>query len=633
MKYDTIYAALAASRRLVGGICLCVLLSLVVPVNGAPDVIVSGLPGTSAYANVNGISAFAIGTVSCNIGDSNARWTSSSNQHPVIGQNLFRLKDGRFEHIGMSWVKHGFLVVSESNSDCGVCPTPGQATDVLRPGCADTYSSALNGDQSRMGPKSQVNAFTGYFPYPPIRPVFPNLINGRLQVHNEDIIPAMNEGARYFMEGHYILPDDASGGETALNNASYREVLVSGMDAQGRYVLNRTGPTVQQDPAIRAWRTIDPTVVETDMRVPGDPGEGLFILAAKATQLDSGFWEYEYALHNFNSDRSGGSFSVPVPQEGSPSEFGFHDVDYHSGEPYEGTDWTPTISNGILTWSTAPFNAQNDTSNALRWSTTYNFRFQSGAEPMTTTVTLGLFKQPGFPVEVTGSTLGPRLDLIDCNQNGLSDACDLDCGLVGGACDRPNCGLSMDCDENGIPDVCQVDCNHNLRPDSCDLSSGESLDCNENAVPDECEPDCDGDGITDDCDGSDADGDGFIDCDDLCPFTTPPDDCICPSLVECCCALNFCFDASPEDCIGIGCVPECFGSRCREGCLPGDGDGDGDQDLADVAALQNCFSGPRGGPTYVLPGEDCLRSFDEDQQNDIDLADFKKFHGVFVEGP
>ncbi len=44
----------------------------------------------------------------------------------------------------------------------------------------------------------------------------------------------------------------------------------------------------------------------------------------------------------------------------------------------------------------------------------------------------------------------------DCNDNGIPDACDLDCGEPGGACDLADCGQSADCNGNQIPDECDL---------------------------------------------------------------------------------------------------------------------------------------------------------------------------------
>jgi len=70
-------------------------------------------------------------------------------------------------------------------------------------------------------------------------------------------------------------------------------------------------------------------------------------------------------------------------------------------------------------------------------------------------------------------TAAPALG-ADCNGNGIDDACDLDCGMTGGPCDVPGCGLSIDCNGNAVPD-------------ECDLSGGTSQDCDGNAIPDECD--------------------------------------------------------------------------------------------------------------------------------------------------
>jgi hypothetical protein len=94
----------------------------------------------------------------------------------------------------------------------------------------------------------------------------------------------------------------------------------------------------------------------------------------------------------------------------------------------------------------------------------------------------------------------------DCNDNGIPDLCDIDCGPAGDACQVPGCGGSLDCNGNGVPDECEPDCNGNGIADECDITAGTSIDCNGNGVPDECDlasgssPDCNSNGIPDECD-------------------------------------------------------------------------------------------------------------------------------------
>lgn len=45
---------------------------------------------------------------------------------------------------------------------------------------------------------------------------------------------------------------------------------------------------------------------------------------------------------------------------------------------------------------------------------------------------------------------------LDCNGNGIEDACDLDCGPPAGACDVAGCGQSGDCNANSVPDTCET---------------------------------------------------------------------------------------------------------------------------------------------------------------------------------
>lgn len=485
-----------------------------------PDVIVGELYQTLSWGSAGDISAFSVGTISCNIGGTPLNWFANTNQHPVIVQNMFRLKDGRFEQIGQGWLKHGFFALSHTD-----CSGPGGCTgdptgEHLGVGCSDPYSASLNGEQANLGPRSQVNPHTGGYPYPWTAPSAPPTIGRRLQVHHADLDPALNSGAVYFVEGQYVTPDDAAAGKQD-NNASYRPINVSGGGTS--YSISLAGTTQRTKAGIRAWHAADFTVVEADVLVPGD---GLFMLAAKVTDLGTGVYRYEYALQNLNVERAAASFSLPIFAGAAVTNQGFHDVDSHSGEPFSLTDWAGASGGGIISWSTTSF-AVNPNANAIRWGTLYNFRFDANASPTTSTASIGLFK-PGSPSSVNVSIVGPTTVPRDCSAGGIcddgnlctTDVCDAGvCNYTFNtvACDDGNACTTNDACENGLcvggpPPGCAspdcTDCNHNGIRDSC-----EGLpDCNANGLPDQCEfADCNNNGIADVCDiaaGTSLDCDG-----------------------------------------------------------------------------------------------------------------------------
>ncbi len=363
-----------------------------------PDVVVFDLFDTDYYGAVGGTSAYAVGTESCNRGDEPVAWISGNSEHPVIAQNLYRLKDGRLEHLGQSWLKHGFVSINGSNCDTCVSPPNGGAQ--LGVGCSDPYWASLNGSQNRLGPRSEVNAFTGEYPMPHSEPdggTYTTL-SGRLQVPTDDVTVALNSGAIYFVEGQYVTLDDAGAGNS-LNNASYRKVMLENSGA-----LTPIDSTVEALPAIFAWNAEDPSVAVQKVQIPG---EGVFFIAYSASDNGDGTWRYEYALFNLNSHRSARSFAVPIEANTVVTNVGFHDVDSHSGEPYDLTDWSVSVDNGAgwVMWSTDDY-ATNANANALRWGTMYNFWFDADAAPQTGGAPIGLFR-PGSPSTVEPMVLAP----------------------------------------------------------------------------------------------------------------------------------------------------------------------------------------------------------------------------------
>jgi len=389
-----------------------------------PDVITGTIVDVARWGTdpTGLITAYSVGTDSCNPGDYPVLWIDSNaylpdynnTQHPVISQNMFRLKNmggfSRFEQLGQSWLKHGF--VSTNSNACALCGTrsiwrpslqayQNVGGDVLGVNCSDTYGSGLNGAFGSLGAKNIVNATVGTSAFVRGNGTGDSTTKMRLQVPTSDVA-GQPAGTRFFVEGYYVTADDAQfvrPGETVaingLNNASYREITAASINASPTL----TGGTVQRSPGIGAWKAADATVSlvtadHDDAPNPGFPGSFIrsrYWVAAKATALAGGQYRYEYAVYNLNSDRSAGTFSVPLPAGATMTGVYFRAPQWHSGEPYSNAAWTNSRAGDVLTFATQPF-AVNANANAIRWGSMYNFGFTSNIAPVTGNASIGLFK-------------------------------------------------------------------------------------------------------------------------------------------------------------------------------------------------------------------------------------------------
>jgi hypothetical protein len=410
--------------------------------SNGPDVTIIDLSGTSNYTANGAASAcpagytgtcrgYAVGTNSCNVGTVPVDWcdhvggcrnttdgyhpiVATTSDHSVIAQNLYRLKDGRLEQIGMSFLKHGFLSLNTSNTACEwndhgepnpSCVQPPAGGNQLGVGCSDFYSSGLNGNRP-MGRRSDVQSGGGDHPPSAAGGETNDAYDQRIVVQEDDLDPAKNAGALYWVEGHYVVRDDARAGN-GLNNASHRAATVGPMP---NLHLTLTGPTVRELPAIFGWQEADPQVEIVQVnRVTSFTGEAAdapaggetypnysvverFHAARRVSLGTGGFgYHYEYAIYNLNSDTSADGFVVEFPGAASIGNVGFHDIDHHSGEPYDTSDWTIDIDgpNGTVTWSAVD---AGDNTNALRWGTLYTFWFDSDSPPFDMAHSLDLFK-------------------------------------------------------------------------------------------------------------------------------------------------------------------------------------------------------------------------------------------------
>lgn len=377
-----------------------------------PDMTFCELYGLRQFGRDGDVVGLALTTTSWNVGNADLMWFAPPREaHPVIAMNLYRAHGGRFEQIGQSWLKHGFFALD--SEQCGTSCTyesgHGEG-DWLGVGCTDTYSSSLNASQSGLGPRYEVNPWTGEW-------VFDEShfdggfhshddIEHRLQVHDADFDPGRYAGAAYYAEGYYVIRDDTD----VMNSASWKPVGVTA-GGGGFYSFDMTGPSTRPSSgfAIDAWAGARQTMIAPEVPpIEFVSPDGRCILAVQTEDLGDGFWHYEYALLNIDLDQKVGSFSIPLTPGTNVSRIGFHAVESH-GEPYSNDPWTSTVSGNAITWTTID--------NPLRWGTIYNFRFKADAPPADTQATLGLFDVRS-PRSLTGVTTGPMAD------GGLCDVVD-----------------------------------------------------------------------------------------------------------------------------------------------------------------------------------------------------------------
>jgi len=359
-----------------------------------PDVIVGNLTTVQHWGAVGGVSGYSIGATACNVGDSTMPWEGPTNHHPVIAQHLYRIEDGSFEQLGMSWVKHGFASATEDY--CCPCNVPGSG-QIMGIGCADTYGAATNGQQGSsgtggLGPRSEIDPVTGDFPFPyGTQGQTGNAIYKRLQLAHADLDPALHPGAQYIAEVQYVNPDDAAAGH-GLNNASWRPATI-GAFTGGGWQVALTDTTRATEPAIFAWAEQDPLVRLETVDVPGD---GRFHLASRVSDNLDGSFHYELVVHNLNSRRGADAVSLFLAGGSTVTGAGFHGPAHHSGEPYDTADWDIDVQPRSLAWTVAtPGNPAQPLPNVLRWGTSYTLRFDVDAPPIDGFVTISLHEPGG----------------------------------------------------------------------------------------------------------------------------------------------------------------------------------------------------------------------------------------------
>ena len=163
-------------------------------------------------------------------------------------------------------------------------------------------------------------------------------------------------------------------------------------------------------------------------------GDGRFIVASRAFLNTNGTYHYAYAVANFNSDRNGSYFSVPVPASVTVTNITGVSPFNHSGDTAANTPWTSTNTGGVLTWS-CPAAASESVAHSIRWGTMHTFEFDANTAPTSASsiLTLGIYKaatstSPATSISVLGympTAYTPPCVTGDLNCDGSINGADL----------------------------------------------------------------------------------------------------------------------------------------------------------------------------------------------------------------
>lgn len=375
---------------------------------GQPDLTICLLEDFSQVGRLGDVAAFSMSTTSWNVGSSPLDWWPvPDSRHPVISLSVYRLEGGRFDQIGESWVKHGFLALNE-NQCSDNCSIPG-SDQILQPRCTDTYGNGTNKRQSTLGPRSEVNAWTGVWnttsSHFAVSHGHSPEIEHRLQIADKDLDPGVHPGARYFAEVYYVHFQDRN----VMNNAAWKPIeLVRGAPG-GTWEFDMSGSDVRPTIgfAVDAWAGSKQTMFAPVLPpVKGQSPDGRGVLTASSKDLGNGTWEYDYAILNIDLDRSVKGFSIPIAAGTTVSNAQFRAAAHHDEGPgvappsraISNAPWTIASTPQAVSWTT--------TTNPLRWGTLYSFSFTADRAPATVRSTISLFKQ-GQPSELTADTIGP----------------------------------------------------------------------------------------------------------------------------------------------------------------------------------------------------------------------------------
>jgi len=299
-------------------------------------------------------------------------------QHPFLVWNLYRIMDGRIEHLAASGTKHAFFTI---NVNCDLNCFNGQ---ILWPGCEDTYAVSNNDSSTYQGPRSEIGASQGLWEscnsfFDPdcdgSQDGYSGQWNNRLLVDPAELD---HQDAEYFMESWYVIQYDVD----IFNTMGYRSINPQ-QGGSGGYTFSPLG-TFNQGTLVEEWVAEGDTdslvgheLIVVPSLTPDEPypynmPQGHLRVLARAEDLGDGTWRYRYAVMNFDFDRGVDEFSIPLAE-------GAEVFDTWMGGPPDvlSSSWAADVFPDRVV-----FSSSGGRGSGLPWYTLYNFELVTDQAPV-----------------------------------------------------------------------------------------------------------------------------------------------------------------------------------------------------------------------------------------------------------